>query len=95
MGQVLSTEQIQEKLSNLTHWKYNPENKYIECKLEFEDFKQAFSFMTRVALYAEEVGHHPDWFNVYNKVEIKLSTHDAHGVTQKDLSMALFIEKSL
>ena len=61
---------------------------YIERSFEFEDFQQAFAFMTRVALYAEKHDHHPEWFNVYNRVKIELSTHDAGGLSIKDLSFA-------
>lgn len=62
-------------------------------KFEFKDFSEAFSFMTRVALVAEKMDHHPLWTNVYNKVEIWLSTHDAgHVVTEKDKSLATRID---
>ena len=59
---------------------------------KFEDFKTAFGFMTQVALKAEQMDHHPEWFNVYNTVDITLSTHDANGVTALDLDLAEFIE---
>ncbi|KKB78970.1 pterin-4-alpha-carbinolamine dehydratase [Devosia soli] len=55
---------------------------------KFESFTQAFGFMAQVALLAEKAGHHPDWSNSYNKVEITLSTHDAGGLTQKDVDLA-------
>lgn len=58
----------------------------------FPDFNRAFSFMTQVALAAEKADHHPEWSNVYNKVKVTLSTHDAGGVTQKDLDLARFID---
>ena len=58
----------------------------------FPDFNAAFAFMTRVALKAEKMDHHPEWFNVYNRVEITLSTHDAGGVTELDLELARFAE---
>ncbi len=61
--------------------------------LEFKDFSQTFAFMTRVALLAEKMDHHPEWFNVYNKIDITLSTHDAGGVTGKDIEMAKAIER--
>ena len=59
---------------------------------KFSDFKSAFGFMTQVALKAEQMDHHPEWFNVYNTVDITLSTHDANGVTTLDLALAEFIE---
>lgn len=62
--------------------------------LKFLTFKEAFSFMTSVALYAESHDHHPDWCNVYNRLEIALSTHDAGGITQKDIDLAAFIAKT-
>ena len=64
----------------------------IARSLAFSDFNAAFGFMTRVALYADKVDHHPEWSNVYNRVEVLLTTHDAGGVTQRDLDMARFID---
>ena len=58
----------------------------------FKDFNEAFAFMTRVALLAEKLDHHPEWFNVYNKLDVTLSTHDAGGVTAKDVEMAKAME---
>lgn len=58
----------------------------------FGDFKAAFAFMTRVALKAEQMDHHPEWFNVYDRVEVVLTTHDAGGVTVKDLELARFMD---
>jgi 4a-hydroxytetrahydrobiopterin dehydratase len=58
----------------------------------FEDFKQAFAFMTATALKAEQMDHHPEWSNVYNKVEVVLTTHDADGVTTRDLELAGFMD---
>jgi len=64
------------------------------CKTyEFSDFSKAFGFMARVAMKAEQMDHHPEWFNVYNRVEITLSTHDAGGVTNKDVELALFMDE--
>lgn len=64
----------------------------IHKTFKFPDFNAAFSFMTRVALKAEQLDHHPEWSNVYNKVEITLSTHDAGGVTELDAALAKFID---
>jgi 4a-hydroxytetrahydrobiopterin dehydratase len=58
----------------------------------FDDFNAAFGFMTRVALKADQSDHHPEWFNVYNKVEVVLATHDAGGVTEKDVALAAFMD---
>ncbi|KAH9513887.1 hypothetical protein Btru_031669 [Bulinus truncatus] len=59
----------------------------------FKDFNQAFGFMSRVALKAEKMDHHPEWFNVYNKVQITLSTHDVGGLSTRDITLANFIEQ--
>lgn len=67
----------------------------LKRNIEFSDFKEAFSFMTKVALYAEQVNHHPEWFNVYNKVNIELTTHDAGGLTEKDYKFADFVNQTL
>ncbi|NEX92878.1 4a-hydroxytetrahydrobiopterin dehydratase [Caulobacter sp. 17J65-9] len=60
----------------------------------FKDFNQAFGFMTRVALLADKMDHHPEWSNVYNRVEVLLTTHDADGVTELDLKMARFMDEA-
>uniref|UniRef100_A0A3B3ZUS8 Pterin-4-alpha-carbinolamine dehydratase n=1 Tax=Periophthalmus magnuspinnatus TaxID=409849 RepID=A0A3B3ZUS8_9GOBI len=60
----------------------------------FKDFNQAFGFMSRVALQAEKIDHHPEWFNVYNKVQITLSTHDCGGLSQRDITLATFIDQA-
>ena len=65
----------------------------IHKAFKFADFKTAFAFMSGAALKAEQMDHHPEWFNVYNKVEVTLTTHDAAGVTQKDLELAGFMDQ--
>ncbi len=85
--------EVGQVLAGLPAWSAHPgERPAIARKLEFADFNTAFGFMTRVALYADKVDHHPEWFNVYNRVEVVLTTHDAGGVTQRDLDMARFID---
>lgn len=70
------------------------ENNFLKRTFEFTDFKQAFGFMTRVAFLAEEMNHHPNWSNVYNKVMIELTTHDAgNTITEKDRKLAAAIDK--
>ena len=72
------------------------EKNSLNRSFEFKDFKEAFAFMTKVALIAEKMDHHPEWSNVYNKVKIKLSTHDAgDAITQKDRDLAAKIDKCL
>ena len=75
-------------LKKLKGWKDVKGRDAIAKKFQFKDFNEAFGFMTRVALLAEKMDHHPEWFNVYNKVEVTLSTHDAGGVTRNDIDMA-------
>jgi 4a-hydroxytetrahydrobiopterin dehydratase len=79
-------------LKDLPKWHDTPGRDAIMRKFEFADFNDAFAFMTRVALLAEKMDHHPEWSNVYNKVEVTLSTHDADGVTGKDIAMAKAME---
>ncbi len=86
----LSESEIKEKLQEINGWEYN-ENA-IHTTFEFIDFKDAFSVMTRIAFEAEAQQHHPDWSNVYNKLYISLSTHDAGGVTENDFALAKSIE---
>jgi 4a-hydroxytetrahydrobiopterin dehydratase len=69
-------------------WQLASDQKSIHQKFEFKTFAEAFSFMTHVALLAEKADHHPDWSNSYNKVDITLSSHDAGGLTKKDLALA-------
>jgi 4a-hydroxytetrahydrobiopterin dehydratase len=64
----------------------------IRRSYRFADFNAAFGFMTRVALMAEKLDHHPEWFNVYNRVEVTLATHDADGVTERDVKLATFMD---
>jgi 4a-hydroxytetrahydrobiopterin dehydratase len=75
-------------LKTLPHWKRVKGRDAIARSFKFADFNAAFGFMTRAALLADKMDHHPEWFNVYNKVDVTLSTHDAGGVTQNDIAMA-------
>jgi 4a-hydroxytetrahydrobiopterin dehydratase len=79
---------IKEALASLPGWRKVDGREAIARDFRFADFNAAFGFMTRVALLAEKMDHHPEWFNVYNKVDVTLSTHDAGGVTQNDIDMA-------
>ena len=82
-------------LSQLPGWSLAPDSASISRHLEFADFGAAFAFMTRVALVAERRDHHPDWSNSYNVVDVTLSTHDAKGLTMKDIELARFIERAV
>ena len=66
----------------------------ISRTFKFKDFNAAFGFMTRVALMADKLDHHPEWFNVYNRVEVTLTTHDADGVTESDVALATFMDEA-
>ena len=81
-----------EKLDIPPGWQRAAGRDAIIRRFEFKDFSAAFAFMTRVALLAEKTDHHPEWSNVYNKVEVTLTTHDAGGVTAKDIKMAEAME---
>jgi 4a-hydroxytetrahydrobiopterin dehydratase len=79
-------------LSRLPLWNYDVDAQGIRRTLRFADFAEAFGFMTRVAIMAEKADHHPEWFNVYNRVEILLTTHDAGGLSQRDIDLATAID---
>ena len=82
-------------LAELPHWtRAASEREAIARTFRFADFNAAFGFMSRVALLAEKMDHHPEWSNVYDRVEVLLTTHDAGGVTQRDLDMARFIDEA-
>ena len=82
----LSAETIQEKLTDLAGWSLREDKLY--RKFSFTNFVQAFGFMTQVALLAETDNHHPEWSNVYNRVEVYLTTHDAGGISERDFALA-------
>lgn len=79
----------------LPHWRPSPDKDAITRDFKFEDFSAAWAFMSRVALLAEKHDHHPDWSNVYNRVSILLTTHDAGGLSERDLRMAQAIDQLL
>ncbi|MGZ3687159.1 MAG: 4a-hydroxytetrahydrobiopterin dehydratase [Bdellovibrionota bacterium] len=87
MPKKLTPQEINESLKNLPSWKLNAANK-LERDFKFKSFREAFSFMTRVAFEAEDMDHHPDWSNSYNRVKIELMTHDADGITENDVELA-------
>jgi 4a-hydroxytetrahydrobiopterin dehydratase len=90
----LSPDVLDSRLSQHPSWRLDAQGKGIQRTLVFADFNQAFAFMTQVALVAEKQDHHPEWFNVYNRVEIRLSTHDAQGLTDRDFRLAQFIDEA-
>ena len=84
--EIYNLQQIEEKLKSLTGWSLV--NEAIEKKFKFKDFKQALAFIIHVGLYAEQADHHPEIFNVYNNVTLRLNTHSAKGITDKDFDLA-------
>jgi 4a-hydroxytetrahydrobiopterin dehydratase len=86
----LSTASIESELATLEGWSI--QNDKLQRELIFKDFVAAFGFMTRVALLAERMNHHPEWFNVYNRVTVDLTTHDAGGISERDFALARAID---
>jgi 4a-hydroxytetrahydrobiopterin dehydratase len=92
MIEKLTTEALAGLLLELQGWQKNEDATAIHRCFKFTDFNEAFGFMTRVAIKAQEMDHHPEWSNVYSKVEITLSTHEAKGLTSRDATLARFID---
>ncbi|QLC22303.1 4a-hydroxytetrahydrobiopterin dehydratase [Parasphingopyxis sp. CP4] len=84
----LSDSERETALVGLAGWEHDPKRDAISRRFEFANFSEAYAFMTRAALLAEQMDHHPEWFNVYNKVDVTLTTHDADGLSEKDIAMA-------
>ncbi|MCP5220543.1 MAG: 4a-hydroxytetrahydrobiopterin dehydratase [Zoogloeaceae bacterium] len=80
-----------QNLAGLDGWQLNTDKTAISRSFRFRDFNAAFGFMSQIALMAERLDHHPDWSNVYNRVDVALTTHDAGGLSEKDMVMARFI----
>lgn len=85
-------EETTAELATLAEWMFDADRNGILRKFEFIDFSQAFGFMARVALEAEKANHHPEWSNVYNRVEVLLTTHDAGGLSKHDTDLARVID---
>ena len=94
MSKKLSTKIRNESLKKLNGWKKTRGKDCIEKEFLFKDFQSAFSWMTKMALVAEKMDHHPEWFNVYNRVNVTLTTHDAGGITKLDIDLAKVMNKS-
>ena len=82
----LTSRDLEAALTNLSDWTLKDGK--LHRSFKFSNFPAAFSFMTQMAFYSESIGHHPEWFNVYNRVTVELTTHDASGITQKDIDWA-------
>ena len=92
MASKLMLKEIQSGLQEVEGWQLVVGRDAISKEFRFKDFNRAFAFMTRVAMKAEKMDHHPEWFNVYNKVQVTLATHDVDGVSDKDFELAKFMD---
>ena len=92
MVEKLSEAEREKNLRTLNGWVYDAAADGISHVFKFKDFSEAFGFMSRVALAAEKAGHHPDWSNSYNAVTVRLSTHDAGGLSARDIALARAID---
>jgi len=88
----LSDSEREVHMSALADWTHDAARDAIHRQYLFKDFNQAFGFMTRVALHAEQVNHHPEWFNVWNRVDVTLTTHDVSGLSMRDILMAQWMD---
>ena len=93
MAEKLTDSARKTALAKLNGWSEVKGSDAISRKFTFKDFNEAFGFMARAALVAEKLDHHPEWFNVYNKVEVTLATHDAGGVTERDITLAQAMDR--
>ncbi|MFC0244863.1 4a-hydroxytetrahydrobiopterin dehydratase [Falsochrobactrum ovis] len=84
----LNDDELKQALASLEGWQKIPDREAISKSFKFKNFSEAFGFMTRVALYAEKIDHHPEWFNVYNRVDVTLATHSENGITELDIKLA-------
>lgn len=93
MIQKLTNSQRIEALAKLPGWTHDPTRDAIAKTFQFADFNAAFGFMTRVAMVAEKMNHHPEWCNVYNRVDVVLTTHDCGGLSERDIKLATKMEQ--
>ncbi|MEN5275518.1 4a-hydroxytetrahydrobiopterin dehydratase [Brucella sp. TWI432] len=84
----LNEDELKQELAKLEGWQKVDDREAISKSFQFKDFNAAFGFMSRAALYAEKLDHHPEWFNVYNRVDVTLSTHSENGITELDIQLA-------
>lgn len=92
MTERISGDTLGDSLKTLTGWRHDEDSGAIHKSYKFKDFAEAWAFMSEIATLAESMNHHPEWSNIYNKVDITLTTHDAGGITDKDLEMAKAID---
>ena len=89
----LSSDERDALIDSHPKWNLREDEKALSRSLKFKSFSEAWAFMSRVALYAEKINHHPEWFNVYNRVEVTLTTHSCDGLSELDAKMARFIDR--
>ncbi len=92
MVRKLTGEKRAAALQSLSDWSEVSGRDAVSRSLRFKDFNTAFAFMTRVAMKAERMDHHPEWFNVYNRVDITLATHECGGLSERDVELATFVD---
>ena len=93
MAPLLDSAQRQSLITELSSWSLLPTRDALYQEFIFKDFLTAFEFMSQVAVVAEKMNHHPEWFNVWNKVQVTLSTHDSGGLTERDVALAHAINR--
>ena len=93
MVEKLSPEDRRTALAALAGWNDTADRDAIVKGFKFKNFNEAFGFMARVAMQAERINHHPEWFNVYNRVEVTLTTHDCGGLSDRDIALARFMDQ--
>jgi 4a-hydroxytetrahydrobiopterin dehydratase len=89
----LTTDERETALRGLPSWRYDEKRLALHREVRFETFVQAFAAMTQIALLAEKADHHPEWSNVYNRLDVWLTTHDADGVSERDIALASAIDR--
>ena len=95
MRKLQQSQDIESFIRENSGWQLAEGRSALQKSFKFSDFNEAFGFMSRVALMAEKMDHHPEWFNVYNRVDVTLSTHDAGGVTELDFKLAKFMDAAV
>lgn len=92
--QALDPTDLRAALADLPAWTLDPERPALKRRFEFADFAQAFGFMAEMAIHAEKQDHHPEWFNVHRRVDVTLTTHDAGGISERDIAWALAADRA-
>jgi 4a-hydroxytetrahydrobiopterin dehydratase len=95
MSDILNSDQVDRLLAAHPGWTLSDDGLAVKTKIEFTNFVEAWGFMSEIAIEAEKLNHHPEWSNVYNRVAITLTTHDANGLTERDVALAGQITESL